>query len=341
MRRCWLVAVAACLAPAALFSQNSTPSYWRYAPADPVLLMGLDWRQAAQSGVSRLASGSFDRFSANLDCAEEIASVLVAAEPGPKADKGRFLVIVFGKFNEARLRGMAAAEGVKPTRYRGADLYSSAGTGLAILGGSLLLAGETASVRAALDRGAAAKPRESAIWRRAGELSSAYTLWVALPDLDALPGAKQASNSMLAAVKSLDGGIAFHRGMELALDLGTASPETAGALAAFMQGAAASQGPSALRDLAIKADGARVRLSASLDLAQLEAGVKALFAGGAPRQRGLMDWVMRGGQPSERAAAVDVRPKISQPADPPQRKTIRIVGLEEGTREIPYPSSSR
>jgi hypothetical protein len=341
MRRCWFAVAVALLLPGLLLCQNSTPSYWRYAPADPVLLVGLDWRQAAQSNMSGLIPGGIGKLSANFDFAEEIANVLVAAEPGIKAGKGRFLAIVSGKFNETRLRGMAAAEGVKPTRYRGADLYSSAGTDVAILGGNVLLAGDTASVRASLDRGAAAKPRESAIWRRAAELSSDYTLWVTLPNLDALPGAKPAANPLLSGVKSLDGGIAFHRGMEMAFDVGTATPETAGALAALMQGAAASQAPSVLRDLAVKADGTRVRFSASLDLAQLETGVKAMLAGGAQPQRGLMDWVMRGGQPLQQTAAVDVRPKTSQPVPPPQKRTIRIVGLEEGTREIPYPSNPR
>jgi hypothetical protein len=147
---------------------------------------------------------------------------------------------------------------------------------------------------------------------------------------------------MLSGVKSLDGGIAFHRGMEMSFDVGTTSVQSAGALAVLMQGAVASpQVKSILRDLAVRADGTRVNLSASLDVAQLETGVKAMFAGSMQGHRGLLDWVTQGSQPTSQVA-VAVTPKVTQPpAPPPQRKTIRIVGLDEGTREIAYPAGVR
>ena len=161
------------------WGQSSTPIYWRYAPDEPAMLIGVDWRQASQSNLAGLIGGA----AASLDFAEEITNLLVAVEPG--AGNKRFLATASGRFNLAKLRRMAAADGAKAARYRGVEVFSADGADVAILDGWILLAGDTASVRAALDRGNAATPRESPLWRRAAELSSAYSIWIATSSLEA------------------------------------------------------------------------------------------------------------------------------------------------------------
>ena len=159
------------------WGQSSTPIYWRYAPDEPAMLIGVDWRQASQSNLAGLIGGA----AASLDFAEEITNLLVAVEPG--AGNSRFLATASGRFNLAKLRRMAATDGAKATRYRGVEVFSAAGTDVAVLDGWILLVGDTASVRAALDRGNAATPRESPLWRRAAELSTTYAIWIASSSL--------------------------------------------------------------------------------------------------------------------------------------------------------------
>ena len=302
------------------WGQASTPMYWRYAPAEPAMLIGVDWRQASQSNLAGLIGGA----AASLDFAEEITNLLVAVEPG--AGKSRFLAAVSGRFNLAKLRRMATTDGAKATRYRGVEVFSAGGTDAAVLDGWILLVGDTASVRAALDRGNAATPRESPLWRRAAELSSTYSIWIASSSLQAL---QSVQSSPLAGVRSFDGGIALNRGLEMTFDLEAASEEWAVAIESMLRAAASP----ALRDLAVGREGANVRFTASLDIAQMETGLKAMLAGGASRRASLMDWVVSGAPPTQTVA------QAAPP--PPQKRVIRIVGLDEGTREIPFPASRR
>ncbi len=310
--------------------QSSTPAYWRFAPPAPALLIGADWKQLTQSKLSGLASGSMAGARANLDFAEEITSALVAAEPAGGGGKPRFLAIAAGKFNEAKLRKAAASERVKPVRFRGVDLFSSGGTDVAVVDGWILLIGDDASVRSAIERGATATPREGAIWRRAAELSVAYSIWIASDSLQSLQGEKPPAASVFSDVQSIAGGIALNRGMEMAFDLTTSSTGSARTLAGAIQTALDSAPVEALRDRTVRPDGATVKVTAALDFAKLQEGVKGLMAGGAPSPHSLSDWITRSRQPAPQIAS-------SRPA-PVQRKTIRIVGLDEGTREIPYPA---
>ena len=295
------------------WGQSSTPVYWRCAPDEPAMLIGVDWRQASQSNLAGLIGGA----AASLDFAEEITNLLVAVEPG--AGNSRFLATASGRFNLAKLRRMAATDGAKAARYRGVEVFSAAGTDVAVLDGWVLLVGDTASVRAALDRGNAATPRESPLWRRAAELSSTYSIWIATSSLEAFQPAP------FSGVLSFDGGIALNRGLEMTFDLVASSEESAVAIESLLRGAAGSP---ALRDLAVGREGADVRFTASLDIAQMETGVKAMLAGGASRRASLMDWVVSGAPPTQ---------TVAQAALPPQRRVIRILGLEEGTREFPFP----
>ena len=112
----------------------------------------------------------------------------------------------------------------------------------------------------------------------------------------------------------------------MTFDLEAASEESAVAIEAMLRGAAGSP---ALRDLAVGREGVDVRFTASLDLAQMETGLKAMLAGGVSRRASLMDWMVPGAPPPTQT--------VAQAAPPPQKRVIRIVGLDEGTREIPFP----
>lgn len=344
MRACLLAVVAAVLIPLAVWCQPSMPTYWKYAPPEPAMLIGIDWRQTSQSSLSPLAGGALQGLP-NLDFAEEIGSVLVAVEPG--AGDKRFLAAVVGRFNLTKLRHMAAAEGARTGRYRGAEFFSAGGTDIAALDAHSVLVGDTKSVRAAIDRGNTVVPRESPLWRRAAELSSTYSIWFACTSLQAM---QPVQAPLLAEVRSIDGGIALQRGFEMMFDLVASSEEAAQTLAGALEAAlhaGVSRSPFSqlFRPATVQTAGSSVKLTASLDVVQMETSLKSMLAAGPPGRRGLMDWIVSGSQPVETAAAPAatpaVRPVRYEPkatAPPPQKKMIRIIGLEDGTREIPFPS---
>jgi hypothetical protein len=308
------------------WGQSSTPAHWRYAPAEPALLVGADWRQVSQSKLTAMPAA----VSASLDFVEEMTSLLVAVEPG--SAQNRFLAVATGRFNLTRLRMMAAADGAKTGRYRGVEFFSAGGIEVAAVDARTVLVGDTKLVRAAVDRGAAATPRESALWRRAAELSASYAVWIVAPSTDAFRAKQAGAPSPFSGLRSLDGGIALNRGLELAFDLGASSEESAEAIESILRAAASP----ALHDLAVGREGANVRFTASLDAAQFETGLKTLLARGPVQRASLMDWVVSGAQSAPVAVPVAFQPKVTAP--PAQKRVIRIIGLEEGTREIPFPA---
>jgi hypothetical protein len=327
-----LAALGFCLALPAC-GQSSTPAHWRYAPAEPALLAGVDGRQVSQSRLSPLASGALQG-TANLDFVEEMASLLVAVEPGG-GQQNRFLAVATGRFNLTKLRMMAAAEGARTGRYRGVEFFSADGAEIAVIDRRTVLAGDTKSVRAAVDRGVAATPRESPMWRRAAELSASYAVWVVASPLDALVSKQAGAPPAFSGLRALDGGLALNRGLELAFDLTASSEESAEAVEGVLRAAASP----AWRELTVRREGAKVRLTAAVELAQVETGLKAMLASGPPQRASLMDWVISGAQPAPAAVPAAVRPKVTAPSRP--KRVIRIIGLEEGTREIPFPAPLR
>ncbi len=315
--------------------QLSTPAAWRFAPAAPSFLLGVDWRQASQSAIAPLAGAAVSE-AAGLGFVEELNSLLVTAEP--KAGKGRFLAIATGRFDLAAMRRMAAAEKAVLTRTRGVEIFTAQDMAAAILEGRICLVGDKASVTAAIFRGAGLNPRDGDLWRRAIEYSTHYPLWIASDASADLRSAGSNGASPFAGVRTIDGGIALQRGLEAVFDLGLASAEEAAALAASLQAAANP----AFGRIGVQAQGTKVRVEAVVEMAQLETSLKTMLAAGASRKGGLSDWLITGtsaAPPATPTLTAAVTPPT--PPAPPRRRTIRIVGLEEGTREIPYPSPDR
>jgi hypothetical protein len=138
-----------------------------------------------------------------------------AAEP-----KGPGLILGRGVFNGPQILAAAATKGGTQTTYKGVDLVETPGgkrTGaLAVIDGSLAIAGDPALVRAAIDRRSTTAPASPLI-PKATALSGAYDAWVVAsgqfrPPVTAAPGSNRPNMPGSAAMQGIvetSGGLTF------------------------------------------------------------------------------------------------------------------------------------
>ena len=216
---------------------------------------------------------------------------------------------------------------------------------LALVSAQTVLVGDAPSVRAALDHYFAADPGQASnpLFSRAAELAAKSDLWIvakASPSDFSDNGGDQAK--FLNDIEAIEAGVSLADGLGVELNLGTKSAESATTLAGglqFMLGMMtadknASQGlPDLTKKLYISTDGPLVHIVLSLDAQDVQAALKSVGPDMLPDFGGSSD------KEAEVQTAMDAAPNPLEekiPAAPVERGTIRIYGLEEGVREIPF-----
>jgi hypothetical protein len=135
----------------------------------------------------------------------------------------------------------------------------------------------------------------------------------------------------LSDIKAVEAGLSVHDGLHLDVSVSTKSPETAQMLAGlvsqqlrqFPAGTVDEQTAELMRKVQVDSEGERARLTLALSKEELERQIQAAqtnraLAAAAPRP----------------VATVTTIPKEEDRGP----KTIKILGLDDGIREIPLPS---
>lgn len=288
---------------------------WRFVHPNAKALIGVNWRAMAASPLSATIRKQIPGSQTEgMEFVEQLDRLLLSS-PGP-ASAGQkdapFLVLLEGRFNLVDLRQRAAEEGARDSAYKLVEVLSprdASEPSIAILGPHEILLGDRQSVTMAIDR-RNALPGNNPLFERAAELAAANEIWAvfATPPR-AVSADKFAAMPFTADIESLEGGLSLKEG-GVRLRLNAKSPGAAKTLAANVQAmlnlvASRNGAADALRDLDVAIDGASVRLALHVD----------------PRQ-----WA-----PPAPAVA-----KAAAPPRPPERQVIRIYGLDEGVREIPF-----
>jgi hypothetical protein len=350
---------------AAMAWGQSHPSWWTYVPRDTTALVGLNW-EALQHSVlgdaveSELSSGAavpvFEFES--LRGAREI----LLSPP---------LAIVNGDIAQQALRTQAALKGLKKIAYRGIELWTSPALSLAIFNSQLVLVGSRQALEQAIDRLPSEKiPAEkegdalgySPLLVRAAQHTQ-DDLWVvasSLPDPLAdrfVPLETEAGG--------FSGGLSLKNGLRLQATLDAAPGRPAEALAAQLRNSASSW-PSLMRGMRIAAGEGEVNLALDIPAEQVRASLRgqsqpgpapekaevarpaiaAVSVNGAPVpvSPAASESAPNSTKPTEAPQAVAIAAPTPQqaqaPATKPQapaRQVVRIIGLDEGIREIELP----
>jgi hypothetical protein len=334
MLRVLTLCVAAVPLASGLGAQTAN-GLWRFAHPQAKALIGINWKvvrdsQAGRMMRERLESGIGEAIP-GIEFLNDLDEALISS---PGATEGRAdpqtLIALRGRFDRARVKDLLVRYGAHKQMYGTSVIYrpkGESGRDLAIaqIDERTLLLGDVASVLAGIDRaksewtGGDANP----VVERAHRLETSYDFWALFtaPGALSLPGAHMPPDA-----REMEAGISFHNGLSMDVRLDTESIDIARHMAVDLSKVLklASKDQEAqpgwteiAKKMRVWADSTAVQVS--------------LRMGGEDLTKATRLWeVARAKRETARAQVqVDVKPV------PPQRKTIRIDGLDEGPRDIP------
>jgi hypothetical protein len=276
-----------------------------------------------------------------------------AAKPASASGNPSFLAVIEGSFPAAHYQ--ALLNGPKRT-YRGIAVYKMSKTGeaaIAVVDEHTIVIGDEKSVFGALDRRGRGMQPQSEAMARASALASSNDIWIvvkdaasAFADAPATTGPAAMAAQLASQIDGLEIGTSLHDGFKTDLTL-VAKTEAvaqmfAGLLSTQLQAAAARpdhpQAAEMVRKINITSDGARLHVNLSLTKEEFE---QQLQYAAAPRNNPSFSGPVRAEGLTNSAAAASAPSGPAAPAPPPGPRKIRIVGLDEGVREIPLDPPSR
>jgi hypothetical protein len=175
----------------------------------------------------------------------DVSELVIASNWKSSTPDNRWLVLAHGTFNVAKITTAAQANGSVPNVYQGVNLLTHAApsssqvaTALAFLNPTTALAGDVASVKAAIDRKQSNAPTDSNVFSKAQQVSANNDFWFvtlvplsnfsgAIPDPN-LSGAMQ--GNLFAAINQASGGVRFGDTVTISAEAVTRSEKDAQAL---------------------------------------------------------------------------------------------------------------
>jgi len=296
------------LMAASLAMGQSFPRSWNYVAPDATALVGIEWQHLrdsflADAVTSELSSSGRLGFP-DLPCLWNSREILLA---GPD-----LLGVATGSFPAATVAAQAASLGMQPMDYDGVRLWIARGKdrrSLAQINDNLLLIGWKETLEAAIDRSLLTTGRQmSPLLARGARLASNFDMWIsatALPD---------PLVSVFVPVEfetaDFDGGLSARNGLVLDAHYSMGTPQNAGESADYFRQAVPDFHP-LLRGMNVIEDGELVRLKLQVSSQELADQL--------------------------RPPAPPKTEPVEAPPPPAKPRTVHIVGLDDGPREIPLP----
>lgn len=349
-----LALLPAILAPTLAYGQSDR-GLWRFADPNATALIGIDWAHIRQSPAGALLRQNLQSGGAlsnvpTIDLLNDVDRILIsspAVSPDASGD-APFLIAIRGRFDLAKLHPLLAQADAKPQAYNSFQVYrpqakQAKDIAFVLFDNETVLFGDPASVFATLDRNQFAPTPENAAPPPKSMLSRAmamesYDIWAMID------GAELMSNESLAAfaasqpwaseVKGFQVGANVHSGLEADVTVRFASEDTAKQLVTELTGfialAAKDRTPnSPVRDIARNLKLARDGSDAKINLLLTQQQMVAIARAFATSHKASANVSMK-------SARIPARPAAPAPAVPPKRAVIRIEGLDDGPREVPY-----
>jgi hypothetical protein len=348
--------------------QPSKWSVWHLVHPDTKLLIGLDWRQAQQSPLGpmlkkQVAEGGHPLLNF-LESIENVDRLLVSSTgAAPGGRRPPLLVIAQGHFQLSKIRTLATSDGAVSRRYNDVELLVPGGGAaneeihFALIDASTILFGDGVSIKAAINRHLRQEPpnnRNLAV-ARSMTLSTANDFWMVSEEpFQALNNLGIGTMPFMEMLTGLEMNVTMRDGLNVQLSLFAKTAEDAQQL---MNGispllqlmAIQPQANLGIQELArrchITLDRGIVRLTADLERKLVDQALQTMRAtrsqqvtqGPAPGTRlttPLQGALQQAGQSGPQAQSGP--PPGAAAVTTSSRKVIRIVGMEEGIREIPY-----
>ncbi len=348
-----------------------TVNLWNYVHPDTQVLIGVDWQKAKNSPTGRMfarelasTAAQFKSSGPGLAIFDRLDRLILSTNgrqvSGP-GDQPPALIAIEGRLSKAEIRKLMPP-GTAMERFKGVDLLvppkgKENDMLMAIVNDRLALIGDRDSISRVLDSpaGSSAGPKDVSLLERATQLSAQCEVWM----ISTVPPSKASGGSLPAMqqlddIESLDFGLSLQKGLGLRANLIAKDDDAAKGLATLTQlmASMATQNPkqnpefvNIARSLKVKSEGKAVHMSMDVPLAQLERGVVQMRASATTTGKRTLESFLgmspAGGlppglRPAVSGSAPATAAMAMAPPPTPQKRTIRISGLDEGSREITY-----
>ncbi len=347
---------AVLLAPVVANCQ-SDPALWRFVHPDAKAVIGIDWGRIRQSPAGAMIRDkwlSAEAMPGNpaVELLDDVDRILISSPGKNSSDdsaESPILIAIHGKFDAAQVRRVFARSGAKPQSYNSFQVYrpqsrnrqgnDAKDSAWVLFDAETILYGDAPSVFAALNRNefASAAPQSPApgsLLARAAAMDPGYDLWVFMDAMEIASNDEVATlfrgDDWASEAQTFEVGANLRSGLAADITIRFSSDEAAKRVTAgltHMSAGAQMQGIA--KKLKFTLDGSATKIALRLTEQELEASVEA-FAAGQKASTQLA------------ANPAPVANSTPRPAPAPAKPSvIRIEGLDEGTREIPYPDPPR
>jgi hypothetical protein len=345
---------------------QSDPAPWRFVYPNAKVLISINWQRVRQSPAGAMIRDKWLNAGLlaaipGIEFVDDIDRVVISS-PGNEAlkDTGTgtavepaqapMLIAVDGHFDAAKVRQLFTRLGAKPQAYNSFQVYRPQAAGskdmaYVLFDAGTILFGDASSLFAALDRNqfAPPAPEPGSILGRAAVMDAAYEVWLIIATPDIMSSDRLTSlfggGEWTADAPGFEAGVNLRSGLAADVTVHFTSEAAAKRVVTEMTKLTAmmakdkeadAQMQAIARKLKFRSDGLAVKISLSLTPQELEKSAQALAAAHmAPALLAPTQAVSPPSVTSAPATLVPIRPGV-----------IRIEGLDEGTREIPYPNSN-
>ena len=332
-------------------SAQTDPTLLRYLHPDAKALISIDWKRVRQSHLGTMIREKWidGNPGGAIPCVEFLDDIdrFVISSPGRNPISGSteeapMLVVVAGHFDLAKVRKLLDAHGVKPQMFNDVQVYRPQGKSgkemaFVLLDTQTILIGDARSIFASLEHRAFPLPQDSnSLLARAAQLDTNYDVWALMTTPGVLASDRLmdmfTGGELGTQAQGFEIGFSLRNGFTVDTTVmfqsEAAAKRMASELAKLLKLAIKDKmGEPAMLDmekkLKVSADGSLVKIGMHMTQQELDQNAKI--------------FTVSHKQPA--APVAEIRPLVIPPppvAPKPEKQVIRIEGLDEGTREIPY-----
>jgi hypothetical protein len=324
---------AVLLAPLAAGQTQQPAPDWRFADPGAQLIGGLDVHGLLDSP---LVKSALDQAAAKMGDAATLMRMTLGTLSGVsqvyfsitgRKEDADGLMMVKGTLTDAAVRAFMQGGGIAGMGDAGPK-PAQPKVDMARVDATTVLVGSPALLGAAVRRLQRPAPAASPLLARAKTLAAGNDFWIGgtLPDIPvvALIGG---------GIKGLALGLSLQHDLRLQVSLDMATAELAKQMAAQVRKSvdeASRNQPGLDTKLEAKVVGTTLNITSTVDGDQILKTLAEKLQDGVSGPGALF-----GGGPTKTATTA----APSEPAAPPQPRTVKIFGLDDGTREVPFPTS--
>jgi len=342
-----IVAVLACLCP--LASAETDAGLWRFVHPNAKALIGIDVQRIRTSRVVEEMAAQLHAMPLPLGLSLELPGMdllhsidrVILSSPGRNSadpdEEPPLLIAVSGRFEPVKLGQMFLKAGARRQVFNSVTIYrlqdpKNSDFGFVVLNSQTLLIGDVKSLFAVIERVGKGTVTPPAIVERARDMDVAYDFWaILLTTPSAMASDRLPFADLTAKLNGFQAGIAVRDGLSVDVNLNAISEKAAREMSEqfskliHLVAKDRENHPEWAgldRKLKIRVDRADVHFALRLDTQEVVRIAKAFDDARARRQA--------------LTAKVNAKTQQPPPTAPEPRLVIRIEGLDDGPREIPY-----